>query len=651
MSRTVLLRAVATAIIAVSTAMVMPVSHAMAQPSGINEPSAADVLTLPWPALGLPSDISFLTANSNQEFSLPVPLGATPQRLQGRIELPLGSPPGYLEINDKNGRFLSAVDLPQVQVGRVTVPLDADISAAPVTGSSVELSLAVRQIEDNPRCRPRQQITVAALSTVFSGVEPAPTTVGAFFPSVLERVNIYAPTDADQSEQQAVLTLASELARSYSPQRVAIRVVNQLRGTVPPPAGQRSRAVVVERGSAELGVVGGGGQDAYLRLSGRGDELSRQVSLLNNDLQTLVQVPSARVDQAGAVSEDDSDTRTFRQLKMDGSTEVLGAGNLTVGVDRAALGPGRVESVRVHLLGDYTPVGADDSATLSVTVDGDAYHTQALDGSGQIDTTFELPGAVLGQQIRLNFALTYTPHLPCSMLTAPLRFWVNPESTLTMWSGGAPSGNFTSLPSEFSPEFLVAMDGTAPAQLSFASDVVVNLARLSTAPLKPRVVDLGAAVDSETSALIVARSESLERSSLQIPLGGTGSAIDVDLPTQLRADIDRGVGSIQAAADRPNDRTVVLVTTTDEWGLVPPVFDYLAGLDGGWADLTGNVLAAGAQGIPTDLSIPVGIPEAAPEKAQSHVIWIAYGAVGALAASAVLAGVWKVRRKRHSAVT
>ncbi len=125
---------------------------------------------------------------------------------------------------------------------------------------------------------------------------------------------------------------------------------------------------------------------------------------------------------------------------MLGDAEVLGAASFTVGVDRAALGIGRVDRAQVHLLGDYTPVSPDDSATIAVSVNGEVFHTAALDGSGRVDTTFDLSGEGLSQRINLDFALTYTPHLPCSTMTAPLHFWINPDSTLTTQRGGGPAG-------------------------------------------------------------------------------------------------------------------------------------------------------------------------------------------------------------------
>jgi hypothetical protein len=150
--------------------------------------------------------------------------------------------------------------------------------------------------------------------------------------------------------------------------------------------------------------------------------------------------------------------------------------------------------------------------------------------------------------------------------------------------------------------------------------------------------------------LIVARSKSLERSPLQLPVGGDGSTVNANLPTALKADIDGGLGSIQTFADPPRDRTVVLVTTTAAWTLVPPVLDYLAGLRDGWADLTGNVLAAGAQGLPADRSVPVAAAAPAPEHSNGWTVWVGIGA-GIVVLTIVATLLWMLRRRRTSSST
>ena len=67
------------------------------------------------------------------------------------------------------------------------------------------------------------------------------------------------------------------------------------------------------------------------------------------------------------------------------------------------------------------------------------------------------------------------------------------------------------LPSEFSPQFLVALDGTNPNQLNYAAQVVAAIARLTSTELKPKVIDLQTAVSATTGALIVANSKAIQQ--------------------------------------------------------------------------------------------------------------------------------------------
>ena len=204
-------------------------------------------------------------------------------------------------------------------------------------------------------------------------------------------------------------------------------------------------------------------------------------------------------------------------------------------------------------------------------------YAKALDDSGRLDATFDLPSQTLTERVGLDFAFTYTPPLICTPVIAPMTFQIDPRSTLTMRRGGTALGGFQSLPSDFSPRFFVAFDGSSPDQLGYATRVVVDIARLTTTELAPQVVDLQTAASADIGALIVANSNTLKQTALNPPLSGDGSAITVDLPTQLRLDVDRGLGSIQAFADQPHNRTIVLVTTTGAWTLVDPLFDYVDG--------------------------------------------------------------------------
>ena len=611
--------------------------------------SAEEDKTLPWPALGLPAELTLAGANVSQDFTLPMPPGLNVRRLRGLIHTPVDFGAGFVEITDSRGSFLATVDLPAVTPGQAVVPFDVDISAAQVSGSTLGLSFTVREpaTPATQRCGLGQRVNLSELTVVFGGNEPAPTSIAAFLPPVLQRVTIYAPVDADASEQQAALTVASAVVRTYRPQPVAVTVVSQPRGATPPPAPQFTRAIVVERGDAALDVVNGGRADVYLRLAGRGDQLTDQASLMVNQLQSLVQVPNARVDLAGSQGRADTDEMTFGELNLTGETQVLRTANLTVGVDRSALGSGRVEALKVHLLGTHTPVPSLDSASLMVSVNGQAVHTSALDDSGRVDAVFDVPGELLRQRINFEFDLTFSPRQVCSPTIAPLTFQLDPTSTVTMQRGGpAPSG-FGAVPSEFSPEFLVALDGSSPDQLDYATRVVAGIARLTGTPLTPRVVDVKAAADAGAGALIVANAATLELTSIRPPIGGDSSDVQVDLRNQLRADIDNGLGSIQVVADQPRDRTVVLVTTNGAWSTVEPLFGYIDQLPDGWSSLDGDVLAAGAEGIVTNLSIGPGeIAPTPPDDGAGGPNWLPIAA-GAVVVAALLLGsaLWWRRRR------
>ncbi|MET0701155.1 MAG: hypothetical protein ABWY93_15985 [Mycobacterium sp.] len=656
MSRGGTVRALASAMLLLLPAMLAGsvASPAYAAPGDPGDvPVAAVDTTMDWKTLGLESDVT-LGPNSPSSFTVPVPAGLAAQRVRGTIRFPMNIGAGYLEVDDGDGKFLGTVDLPPAGSAQAATPFDIDISAARVRASSVDLSFTVRPVDSGDKiCGPLQQVELSDLTTVFSGTEQPATTIANFFPGVLERVTVYAPADAGAAEQQSVLTLVATLPRIYQPQPLAVTVVTQPRGTIPAPAPQLERAIVVETGPVGLTVENAGNPGAYLRVSGRGDELTTQVSLLVNDLQTLAQASAFRVDQAGQDTFLAGDTLSFDQLKMTGKTDVLRTSNLSIGVDRAALGAGRVDSVQVHLLANYTPVPKDDTATVLVHSNGFVVYRALLDSTGLLDATFTLDRPTFGQYVRLEFALTYTPRQQCGALIAPISFQVDPRSTLTMHRGGPPLGGFGALPSEFSPSFKVALDGSGPNQLVYAAKVVTAIARMTGRQLTPEVVDLKTAVDATSGTLIVARSSAISQTSLNPPLGGDGTGVDVGLPTELRANMDDGLGSIQAFADKPRNRTVVLVTTTSQWSLVDPLLDYLGDTNaGGWSRLSGDVLAAGQAGTPTNLAIrgedTVGEPGAVnAAQASAGIPWVGIGVgVAVVAIGAALAAAWLVRRRR-----
>jgi hypothetical protein len=305
----------------------------------------------------------------------------------------------------------------------------------------------------------------------------------------------------------------------------------------------------------------------------------------------------------------------------------------------------------VHLLADYTPVTRDDSAAVVIRAGGVVVDRASLDNTGRLDTTFDLDSKTIGQYLVLDMALTYTPHQDCGAPIAPITFEVDPRSTLSVHRGGPPLNGFSAAPSEFSPGFMVAMDGSGPNQLANVARLVASIARSSTKPVTPQVVDVKTAADASTGALIMANSAALKQTSLNPPISGDSTAIDVELPTALRADIKGGLGSIQAFADQPRNRSVILVTTTGAWTLVDPLFGYLDRVNGDLSRLEGDALFAGLAGDPTNITVRAtgntSDSAESPSRPRSLNPAIVIGAGVAIAAviGSVAAVLWSRRRR------
>ncbi|PND59825.1 hypothetical protein CRM90_01165 [Mycobacterium sp. ENV421] len=600
----------------------------------------------------MPSSVN-LFGEGASGYTVALPDGLTAVRLQGTVHAPINIDAGYLEIDDSEGKFLGAVDLPPAGSGAVMTPFDVDISAARVKSSAVDLSFTIRPRDDRDRfCRPLPQLQISDLRTVFAGTQLPVTTVANFFAPVLGKVTFYAPNDASPAEQQAVLALTAALGRYYATQPVAISVVSQPRGAVPPPTAGLDRAIVVEKGDPGLTVENPGTPNAYLRVSGDGDGLVKQVSLVSTQLQPLAQASAVRVDQAGSSTAQIGDPVTFSQLGLgDEKVDTFGTSNLEVGFQRTLLGQ-RFDSVQVHLLADYTPVADRAAASVMIRSSKSVVYRALLNNTGHLDATFTLDSSVLDQQwVNLQFALTYTPDQPCGPFVAPLTFQVSPQSTLTMHRGGAPLGGFAAFPSEFSPKFVVALDGSGPNQLGYAARIVAAVARLSKTELMPQVVDVQKAASATSGALIVANSDAIKGTPLTPPVGANGSTLNIALPTQLQLNIDKGLGSIQAFADPARNRSVILVTTTSDWTLVDPLFNYFNGPNGDdWTQLRGDVLAAGESGNPVNVAIRQAGAGAAEQTVSSTSRWSSYGyvvgGVVALVALAAFAVTLLLRRRR-----
>ncbi|ORI14624.1 hypothetical protein BJD99_05760 [Rhodococcus sp. 1163] len=631
-------------------------STAIAQPSESIEDQEGEPLVLTWPALGLGSEIVFDAADAEQAVQVPVPAGSAMLALTGQLRAPVELGRGYLEVTSADGRFLGSADIPDVESGQRVTPFSIDLAGAAVDAAAgmATLRMTVRPLDrSSAMCGAPQRLTAADLAVSFTAAEQVPETVDQFFPSVLDAVEVFVDPEPTTAEKESVLTLAAALVHRYGPIPVQISV-RPLSRTAPVPAGGSglTRSVVVREGAEAGASIGDADAGSVLVLSGTGHALADQVGVFTAGLDRLVQVRSATVTNLEADEILGTDTLTFEQLGAVASTSVLGSAQMFSGFDSSSFGLTQPGSMEVHLMADYTPV-SDATATATISAGGQVMHAQELDSSGRVDTTFSVAGGAIARAVGLNVALTYSPTAGCTPFTAPIQFSIDPESTVTVSGSSGGTGGFKSLPTSLMPTFQVAFDEQDPEAngvlgLSYATRVVASMQTTANAVMRPMVAPMDEVVGSGMGALLVADADSLGAAGMAAPLAVSDGAVKISTDQGVTMDVDGGIGSLQVFAE--GDRTVVAITTTGEWSLVGPVLDR-ATAGGSWADLSGDVVAAGLGGDAVPMTVVSDGPAGAvsgPERGWVTWLWIGASAL-VVAAAVMVAGLWMDRRRKRAA--
>ncbi|MGE2722815.1 hypothetical protein [Mycolicibacterium celeriflavum] len=607
-------------------------------------------LRLSWEQLGMSPTIGFTAANSAQSVTIPVPEGTRLGMFFGELQSIVNVTGGYIEIAGDDGSLLGSVPIPDVSLGQATVPFAIDVSTLVIRDQTARFNVVLRQMGADPICGSTPNVTINRLAVEFIGPITPPTTIDQFFPVLLSGIDIYVDPAPTKSEGQAVVTLASLLTRHYRDIPIDLRVLPLPRTDEPLSEWNAMRRTVVVRDGVtddrggEVAVTAPHGVP-YLLITGKGGSLVDQTALFRSQLLVISQTPTAAIDSTEPMAVRGTNTASFRQLGAGGRITVLGQSSIYTGFDTAVFGlanPGRLD---VHLLAHYSSVKDSEKGTLLVRSGGQVLYSAELDQSGRLDATFSVPGDLGSRGAGLELAVTYEPAPgACNPRTVPLTFEIDDASTVTVAGGNVSMGGFEALPVGFSPTFQVALGEYDTNYLSRAVAVIAPVQKLTSRELLPTLVDVNQAAHSGSGALIVADSKAVEETRLEPPIASERNAVEMDLPPDVVARIPGGLGSIQAFAD--NDRTVVLVTTSGDWSLVNPVFDYLVTRPGGWRDLRGDVVVAGAGGKAKNITIHSNGP--ALRVAETSNRWVPWALVGATAAliAGTVAMVTRSRRRK-----
>lgn len=561
------------------------------------EPNVTPAIS--WTQLGLPEKLDLTGANQSTEISVPVPEGIGPSLIAGQIGSVVNVINGRVDVLDARGIVLGSIFVP---VDASAAPFIIDVSAAQVTDGKAQLNFILR--DNNPSstsCSQPPSLTLSQLTTTFSGPTPDPTTIAGFLPGYLDQILINVGSNPSDTQQQAALNLVATLTRIYRPMPVRITVTT----TEYPPlaAGTSSRVIDIREGPrAGIAVENPGTPSALLAITGTGDNLLEQVDLLADRRVGLAQTDSAVVLSARTDVPKSTNSKTFGELGMTGTTSVLGTATLYTGFDASAFGVGPISNAKVHLKAHYPPIGGGEASIL-IRSGSTVVATRSLDNSGTVDVTGDIPAESITSNVGLALELRYVPHRECAPMNDRLSLTLDPSSTVTVTPGTHNRGGFQILPMAFTPEFDVAIDSVE--HLPYAAQAINLMGQQTGVTLRPRLTTFAAAAASSTPLLAVTSGDELAKAGISAPLLPEGpKTLEVNGNIATNVDFNGAVGGVEAFTDK--GRTVLAVFGNADWSLVDASFDYIRGLPNRWASLTGDVVATGAAGGSVNLTVREG---------------------------------------------
>ncbi|BBY27782.1 cellulose biosynthesis cyclic di-GMP-binding regulatory protein BcsB [Mycolicibacterium sediminis] len=608
---------------------VVAVLASPAAPSARAEPAVSPAIG--WAQLGLSDSLEVTGNNEPTQVEMPVPQGVSPTVLTGTIGASTRVA-GRVDVLDGRGVVLASTPIP---LDVPSAPFVVDVAAAEVVAGVATLTFVIRDVDDigTERCRQPPSVTLSQLATTYSGPTPNPRTVADFLPGYLDRVTISIGETPTREQQQAALVLVAELTRLYRPMPIRVDVSTGAAAPLGDGAGTQRTIAIVEGDRAGLTVDDPDTPAAVLTISGRGEELLRQVDLFTDRRFDLAQSSSATVTSLDRGAPRTTDSLSFADLGVKAETSVLGVTNLFVGFDASAFGSGPIDGATVHVLARYTPVTNAD-ASLLIRSGSSVLASALLDQSGVVDLTADVPASAISSNVPLALEVRYAPRRSCSDVLDRMTFSVDPESRVTVRPADTDRGGFALLPMAFTPEFDVAVDDVE--QIGYVAQAINLMAQQSTVALRPNVTTLDSATSSGSGLLVAAPGGDLARRGMPPPLLRTSEdAVDVEGTPVTGIDLNGPLGVVGAYPN--NGRMVLAIDTSGGTGLLDQTFDYVRGLEGRWATLTGDVVATGVAGSTVELSVRMDQQTAAPASASTEGRpWWTWVAV-ALAAAAVLA--------------
>lgn len=551
--------------------------------------------------LGISDETSFHDRTDEVAFPIPVPKGLTPRTLSSTVQIPVDMARGHLEAWSGD-LLLTRIPLD----GREEfVPVEIPLERARIRDGLADVTLRTVLTPSELGCPDwtERSLQLRDSEVAFDGESEAPRVLADFIPPVLERLEIFLPSEPSEAEAEAAAELATTAAARFGRRGLEVEVL-PVDGPRARTASPFTRRVEMREDSvSRIALV-----DATVptvEIQGDARTLAVQARSVSTKLRTLavtdavtagipLSAPRALITEA-----------SLDQLGI-GTVGVRGVGTVTAefGLDQTRLAAVAGE-VTLELSGMYSPPPAGRSGLIVVTTGRTVLDSWVADQSGMIDRTVTIPAGVLGRYSDVSVELQTAGEAAACGLAQPLSLQIRGDSRVKIGepSSAAPRG-FESLPQALMPRVQVAVGSRSLPDVARAVRILSALQSLSVGPLRPEWVTVDELLNSETPGILLTSHAAPVDVPLPLELTG-GRSLEVAgagdaEPTTLRFYEDIDFASLQVVED--GGRALMVASSTSGSAELDRTLDWLDVDRDRWSELSGNVLFTAPGREPVQLS-------------------------------------------------
>ncbi|MBJ8346875.1 hypothetical protein [Antrihabitans sp. YC2-6] len=589
-------------------ALPIPVAFAPLAPADDESPFDLNSIDL-----GLGPTTSISAADGRTTLTLPIPDGTRATVFSANAVVPAGVWRGWLDVSVGDA-LLARIDVPEGSTTvPVTVPLDSAVPQPPDNLIVLTIKSTMLPLDRYCFLFPLDaQLILRDQVVSYLGPPALPTTIADFLPPVLEQFTVFISDQPTEEQSEAAISLAGAIVQHYGaqPVRIVLRPDRELSSAPPDGPFDRSAAIRANSdGNTEL-IYPEEPAPPRLYITGTGPALLDQVRMVTSNLAALAISTNASAGTSTPRPILTADSMTLTDLGVRGpSSTGITQVTVTVPLDQTRLGRA-ARSVRVHLIGSYTPLTTDVGGSLSVSVGGRAIATWPAETDGVLDRWIDVPASVLGRVTNLDVAFRAGSDLGCG--NGPtVSLGIDSSTVVTSSALGSPSPpGFESLPQSLLPQVPIALTEQNFPNTARAVAIVAGLQRMSTGPLAPELVSASDLVDGDASGILVAPDGNVP-DSVELPLRTTeGSTLTftdphVEFEQAITLGSELRYGTLQVAYDQQSNRTLLVAMSANAPEELDRALGWLSADTQRWYALKGEVLFVAPGREPVTLTSPL----------------------------------------------